>query len=293
MSTHAHNQPVDGPPGDFLARMVASSTQRWEEARAAEPFEDVWDRALDAPAPKALSLGDHGAFDIIAECKLRSPAEGALSQAGAGDGAQTLVRQAQAYAQGGACAISVLTEPTAFDGHIDHLRAVAQAVDAPVMCKDFLVADYQVVQARAAGASGVLLIVRALDDDDLFEMTDLALDLGMFALIEAFDAADLARLSRMLITRGRDLVPGTLLVGVNCRNLADLSIDPERFGQLRDAIPTGRPAVAESGLADAQDASRVARLGYDVALVGSALMRATDPAGALAGMLRAGREARA
>ncbi|MCU0689706.1 MAG: hypothetical protein MUE97_08205, partial [Phycisphaerales bacterium] len=166
--------------------------------------------------------------------------------------------------------------------------AVVDAVgeDVPVMRKDFLVADYQVVEARAAGAGGVLLIARMLDDDDLFEMLDLTLDLGMFALVEAFDAADLTRVRRMLITRGGELVESDqpIVLGLNCRNLADLSIDPARFASLRAEFPSGYPIVAESGLATAADAAKVVALGYDGALVGSAL----SPGGGGAGVDRGG-----
>lgn len=274
---------------DFLTRMTETSTQRWAEAREREDFEDLWDRAIDVALPPALQLES---FDLIAECKLASPSEGVLSNPDAADATEHLVNQALAYEAAGAAAISVLTEPTSFGGSLEHLAAVAEAVNVPVMRKDFLVADYQVVEARGAGAGGVLLIARMLSDEDLFEMLDLTLDLGMFALVEAFDAEDLARVRRMLITRGRELATGTTLLGLNCRNLADLSIDAARFAALKGEFPSRYKLVAESGLATAADVGRIAALGYDLALVGSALMKSRDPALLAGSMLDAGREAR-
>ncbi len=274
---------------DFLTEMGEGSTRRWAEAREREDFEDVWDRAIDVPPAPALRLG---AFDLVAECKLTSPSEGVLASVGPDDAVEHLVRQAKAYEAAGACAISVLTEPERFGGSLEHLSAVAGAVGVPVMRKDFLVADYQIVEARGAGAGGVLLIARMLNDEDLFEMLDLTLDLGMFALVEAFDAADLARIRRLLVTRGRELATGTTLLGVNCRDLSDLSIDAGRFEALRDEFPTGYKLVAESGLAVPGDVARVASLGYDLALVGSALMKHGDPLALAGGMLEAGRGAK-
>jgi indole-3-glycerol phosphate synthase len=281
---------------DFLAKMAAGSAARLAGAREVEEFEDVWDRAIDVAMPPVLEM-DVGGFGLIAECKVASPSEGALAQAG--DEASVIARvveQARAYVRAGASAISVLTEPEAFGGSLVHLAAVVEAVgeDVPVMRKDFLVADYQIVEARAAGAGGVLLIARMLDDDDLFEMLDLTLDLGMFALVEAFDAADLTRIRRLLITRGGELVESAqpIVLGLNCRNLADLSIDPARFASLRAEFPSGYPIVAESGLATAADAAKVAALGYDGALVGSALMKSGDPEGLAREMIEAGVAAR-
>jgi indole-3-glycerol phosphate synthase len=137
-----------------------------------------------------------------------------------------------------------------------------------------------------------LLIVRTLSNDDLFEMLDLTLDLGMFALVECFDEPDLQRLTRLLILRGKELCEGQVLAGLNCRNLSDLSIDPARFAQLKGHFPTGLPAIAESGLATPADAASVAALGYDGALVGASLMRSPDPFVLAQEMLAAGRAAR-
>jgi len=277
---------------DFLQQMKALSEQRAMEAREAVEFEDLWDAALDAPASYELVLDT---FDLIAEVKALSPSEGVLKQVTPETATDKAVAQARLYESAGAAAISVLTEPTQFGGSLDHLRAVAAAVSIPVMRKDFLVTDYQVVEAREAGASGVLLIVRMLADDDLFEMIDLTRDMGMFCLVEAFDQTDLQRLSRLLILRGGEFATGDhtgrLLVGLNCRDLATLRIDPARFEQLRAAMPSGYPLVAESGIATPEDAASVAKLNYNLALVGSSLMKAQDPESLATEMLASARAA--
>jgi indole-3-glycerol phosphate synthase len=280
-------------PEDFLDQMRLASEQRWAFSREQTPIEDLWDEAIDMPIPPQLALTG---FDLIAEIKLQSPSEGTLSSANTADDAaklESILSQAKAYEAAGASAISVLTEPTRFGGNLAHLTAVAQAVSIPVMRKDFLIADYQVIEARHAGAGGVLLIARLLNDDDLFEMADLARDLDMFVLIEAFDEPDLARIRRMLITRGREMIDRTpLLVGLNCRDLATLKIDRSRFETLRDAMPAGVPLIAESGVESASDAAFIGKLNYHGVLVGSALMKASSPRDLAQAILREGKAAK-
>jgi indole-3-glycerol phosphate synthase len=275
---------------DFLDTMKQLSEERTAAARAERDFEELWDAALDAAEPLTI---DHGIFDLIAEVKASSPSEGVLRPVTPETAIDEAVAQAELYEAAGAAAISVLTEPTKFGGSLDHLRAVAEAVSIPVMRKDFLTADYQVVEAREAGASGVLLIARMLSDEDLFEMTDLARDLGMFCLLEAFDGSDLSRINRLVVLKGHEFARGDhvgrLYVGLNCRDLATLQIDPKRFEVLKQYIPTGFPSVAESGINTPEDAARVARLGYNLALVGSSLMKAQDPQALAKAMIEAGR----
>ncbi len=271
---------------DFLQGMARSSAER---AALAPAFTDA---DFDKPVVP-LSLG---AFDIIAEIKHRSPAEGLLGDshpnsirrqspqsAGApAKGDSHLNARARAYAAAGAAAISVLTEPSRFDGELAHLEAVVAAVPGtPVMRKDFLVQPVQVLEARKAGASGVLLITTMLDDATLSSMLDAAFEHRMFVLLESFDEDDLRRSARFL---DRD---GELLIGVNTRNLRTLEVDGDRLRRLGPALPDAR-CVAESGLRDADDASRVAAWGYRAALVGTALMRSDDPAGLVAAMKTAG-----
>ena len=281
---------------DFLGRMTAASRERLAADKASEPEAAVLRRASERPHGPALRRSDLG-FDVIAEVKWRSPSEGSFGAQG-GDATVAVQARATAYAEAGAMALSVLTEPTAFGGDLTHLEAATAAVpETPVMRKDFLVDPYQVVQARALGAAGVLLIVRCLSDEVLVEMTACALELGMFALVEAFDADDLARCHRLVASRAGESQNGhldglgKLLVGLNCRDLATLDVEPTRFADLIGAFPDGVLRVAESGIAEPTDAASVVRLGYDTALIGSALMRSSDPGQALRAILAAGRGA--
>src|SRR6185436_4575242 len=174
-------------------------------------------------APR-LKLSPEG-FDIIAECKLASPSAGDLSQH-----TTDIDRRVQAYAQGGACAVSVLTEPTRFSGSLEHLAQTARTLaplGVPVMRKDFLVDPYQVMEARAAGAGGVLMIVRMLDRSRIKAMLDCAAMLKMFVLIEAFDATDLDVARDVLAMRRKH--DENILVGLNCRDLEKLTVDLGRL----------------------------------------------------------------
>ena len=260
---------------DFLKAMAESSAAR---AAQAPTFTDA---DFDKPAVP-LTLGT---FDIIAEIKNRSPAEGQLrcqSPYSESKGVSHLFSRAQSYAAGGAAAISVLTEPSRFDGELAHLEEVAAAVPGtPVMRKDFLVDPVQIHEARAAGASGVLLIATMLDDDRLRAMLDCAFEHGMFVLLESFSEDDLQRSARFL-----DL-DGQLLIGVNTRNLRTLEVDGDRLRRFSSLLPDV-PCVAESGLRAADDAARVAGWGYTAALVGTALMRSENPQALVASMRKAG-----
>ena len=178
--------------------------------------------------------------------------------------------------------ISVLTEPSRFDGELAHLEGVVAAVPGtPVMRKDFLVDPVQVLEARKGGASGVLLIATMLDDVTLLAMIDCAFEHGMFVLLESFDEDDLQRSARYI---DRD---GQLLIGVNTRNLRTLEVDANRLQRLAPSLPDAR-CVAESGLRTAEDAARVAGWGYTMALVGTALMRSDDPGALVMAMREAG-----
>lgn len=280
---------------DFLATMAASSRRRVEAAQFQLPQSELAASLQDLPAPPALQLSERG-FDVIAEMKLRSPALGQLGNA-AENSADDRIR---AYVKGGAAAISVLTEPDRFDGSLDHLRAasalrvVRQSADGrgsriPTMRKDFLVDPYQVLEARAAGAGGVLLIVRMLDDHSLSLLCETALAQQLFVLIETFDRADIARAER-LIDRFRS-ASTSLLLGINSRDLVTLQVVPDRLETLVSELPTSVPRVAESGVMTTADAARMASVGYDLALIGGALMQAADPAAHLAAMLEAARSA--
>ena len=259
---------------DFLHEMARLSAQR---AAAVAPIASA---QLDKPV---VELG-HGAFDIIAEIKGRSPAEGQLARHDHDHAAR-----ARQYASAGAAAISVLTEPTRFEGDLAHLEAVVAAVpDTPVMRKDFLVDESQVLEARAAGASGVLLIVAMLSDAKLRGMLDCAYEHNMFVLLELFDMADAARTSALMFSPDeQQAAAGKLLFGVNCRDLRTLEVDAGRFADFNPANQGGR-WVAESGLQTAEDAAVVASLGYSMALVGTSLMRHDDPGSLITEMRTAG-----
>lgn len=269
---------------DFLKTMARQSADRVSAAQGS-----VRSTHLDLPlVPLQL-----GAFDVIAEIKNRSPSEGALAAASA-----SRSEQAVRYVEGGAAAISVLTEPTQFAGELAHLEEVVRAVEhsaVPVMRKDFLVDPIQVLEARATGASGVLLIVTMLSEKQIEDMLNCAYEHGMFVLLESFDAEDLQRSSALLDeTRYREQAErGKLLFGINTRDLRTLHVDPERLKTLGPHLPQGCACVAESGLHNGHDAAAAAGWGYSLALVGTALMRSPDPGQLIQEMLTAGRERRA
>ncbi len=292
--------------GDFLAQMAHASRERVAHARMLCPEATLRQRARALPTAPRLALSDRG-FDLIAEVKLRSPALGRLSAVGRSGAAQAagtaeppigtqihaeIQARVRAYADAGAALISVLTEPTRFDGALAHLELAAQALDGrvPVMRKDFLVDPYQVYEARVAGAGGVLLILRMLDHAQQAALIEAAADVGLFALLEGFDADDLERASE-LVSHYREQAP--LLVGVNCRDLSTLEVVLERLEGLARYLPRGVPCVAESGIQTGADVDRVVRAGYDLALVGGALMRSEAPAELIAALLAAGHGAEA
>ncbi|HTD11840.1 MAG TPA: hypothetical protein VK676_07225 [Steroidobacteraceae bacterium] len=270
----------------FLEEMAAGSRERVRLAKSTCPAAVLEAQARSVPAAPRLRLEAYG-FDLIAELKLRSPAAGAL-----GAGSDNVEERVVAYAAAGAAAVSVLTEPSRFDGTLAHLQSVARILaplGVPAMRKDFLVDPYQVLEARAAGAGGVLVILRLLPREQITALLDCARAMGLFVLLEAFDAHDIQFMHELIAAhRGSN----QLLAGVNCRDLATLQILPQRLLELAPLLPAHIPRVAESGVLSAADAARVAAAGYSIALVGSALMQGKDP-GALAGqLLAAGRAAR-
>ncbi|MEO7352706.1 MAG: indole-3-glycerol phosphate synthase TrpC, partial [Marmoricola sp.] len=216
------------------------------------------------PMPAFRSPG----LSVIAEVKRRSPSKGALADI------PDPAALAAAYAAGGADAISVLTEQRRFGGSLDDLLLVRAAVSTPVLRKDFVVTGYQLLEARAAGADLVLLIVAALDGGLLGELHDQALSLGLTVLTEVHDEAE--------IVRALDV--GADLVGVNARDLKTLEVDRDTFGRLVTLLPEDVVKVAESGVSGPKDAARYAAEGADVVLVGEALVKDGDPRAAVAAM---------
>ena len=213
------------------------------------------------PMPHFRAAGS----SVIAEVKRRSPSKGDLATIP--DPAEL----ARRYAAGGAAAISVLTEQRRFGGSIADLRAVRAAVDTPVLRKDFIVTTYQVVEARAAGADLVLLIVAALGDDELRRLHDEARELGLTVLVEVHDEAETERAVSL----------GAELVGVNARNLKTLAVHDDTFGRLAPLVPDDRVKVAESGIFGPDDVARFVSEGARAVLVGEALVKDGDPEGAV------------
>ena len=266
----------------FLTRMALASKARADKARSTEPEEVLLDRALatDEPPPLILSR-----FNLFAELKLRSPADGPLAGAHYDQNGRL-----KAYASGGAAVVSVLTEPEEFKGSLAHLKEAAGVLNplgVPVMRKDFITEPYQVLEARAAGASGILLIVSMLNDEETLALIDSAQTCGLFVLLEGFTVQDLQRIKKLIAT-----LPTTpkqiTLIGVNCRDLKTLKVDFARFKELAKHLPDQTIAVAESGITTTQDITEIVQWGYQGALVGSALMTSGDPAETTAEFLAAG-----
>src|ERR1700688_2633499 len=205
---------------DFRAAMAAASRARVEAARAELPEAELRARPVASSVPPRLQLSSRR-FDLIAEVKFRSPASGQLRE---GNESSVLARVA-GYGEAGAAAVSVLTEPSRFDGSMRHLELAVRALAGriPAMRKDFLVDPYQILETRLAGAGGVLLILGMLDDAQLAALLKCALQLKLFVLLEAFDEADIAR-AAVLVNQHHKA--GQLLVGLNCRDLHTLKVVP-------------------------------------------------------------------
>lgn len=248
---------IDGVREDLGTRQRSTSLAAIQRrAEQAPPPLDAWSR-LSAPG-----------LAVIAEVKRSSPSKGALAEI---PDPATLARQ---YAEGGAAAVSVLTEGRRFGGSLADLDAVRAAVEVPVLRKDFMVTPYQVWEARAHGADIVLLIVAALDDAELSDLITLSGQLGMTALVEVHDEPETQRA----------VAAGATVIGVNNRNLKTLEVDLDTFGRLAPLIPDQCIKVAESGIRGADSAAEFARAGADAVLVGEALVTGGDPAGAVAAM---------
>lgn len=268
----------------FLDEMARLSAARVTEASAAVPLPAMRERARLAPVSPPLRL-DRDGFDLIMELKLSSPAQGVLAA-----DSLDVEDQVGAYASAGAAIVSVLTETARFRGSLDHLSRASTALrtrGVPAMRKDFLVDPYQLYEARAHGAGGVLLIARMLDDRQLDSMLREAHALGLFVLLETFDATDIARATLAAVNwRG---AAESLLIGINSRDLQTLAVVPQRLTELVTMLPRSHPRVAESGLATGADAQRLSAAGYSAALVGTALMSAADPVALGREMIAAGR----
>jgi indole-3-glycerol phosphate synthase len=259
---------------DLLETIVAATRRIVEVREAREPAATLAARTeARAMRPGCFreAVGNAAGLNVIAECKRRSPSRGVLR---ADYDAASI---AASYAAAGAAAISVLTEPTFFDGSLDHLRAVRNVTDVPLLRKDFVVSEYQLLEAKAAGADAVLLIVAALDSHALVALRTRAGALGLGTLVEVHDSEELDR----AIDAGADVV------GVNNRNLRTLVVDVHASEALIARVPRGVVAVSESGLRSADDLLRLRAMGYGAFLIGERFVTTADPGATLAALLSA------
>jgi indole-3-glycerol phosphate synthase len=257
---------------EILPAIVACARRRVAAHRVLVPDSVLREHASHAHPRGQLfeaQLGHRTRINVIAECKRRSPAKGVLQRN------YDPCTIAQAYASGGAAAISVLTEPCFFDGALGDVSRVRAAVDVPVLRKDFIVDEYQVHEARAAGADAVLLIVSVLKASELTRLLTVADEAGLAALVEVHDGRELEQA----------VVAGARLLGVNCRDLRTLKVQQDVFAELASQMPAHGVAVAESGMASAGDVRRFRDMGYHAFLIGEWLMTALDPRARLAGLL--------
>jgi indole-3-glycerol phosphate synthase len=257
---------------DLLRTIVAATRHTTQSRRTREP-EAALERRARAVQPGGdrflAALAAPGRVNVIAECKRRSPSRGVLLAD------YDPAALAGAYASGGAAAISVLTEPSFFDGALAHLEAVRQAVTLPLLRKDFIVEEYQLLEARAAGADAVLLIVAALEQEALIRLHARAGALGLAVLVEVHDEEELSRAADA----------GAAIVGVNNRNLRTLAVDVDTSCRLAGRMPRGVVAVSESGLRSRADLERLTAAGYRAFLIGERFMTDADPAAALRTLL--------
>jgi indole-3-glycerol phosphate synthase len=267
-------------PFDVLATIVSATRKRVEscrERRSMTVMTSLASKAVPDAAGFVARLCDPRVpYRVIAECKRRSPSRGVLRRD------YDPVAIAAAYERAGAAAISVLTEPSFFDGSLEHLEAVKAVVGLPVLRKDFTVDEYQVVEARAAGADAVLLIVAALTDPELARLLRTARDAKLAALVEVHDASELERA----------IGAGSEIIGVNNRSLKTLDVSVATSNALIDSIPDGCVAVAESGLRSGSDLRDLRAQGYDAFLVGERLVTADEPGPALEALLKSAADPR-
>ena len=250
-----------------LGRILTETRAELERRRREVPQAELERIAAHAPASErslAGALSGPG-IGVIAEFKRRSPSAGALAED------PRLQDILAAYQRGGAAAASILTEGPNFGGSLEDLRAARQACDLPLLRKDFIVEEYQLLEARAAGADAVLLIVAALRPDELRSLRQAAASLGLEVLVEVHDGQELSLA----------LASGAELIGINNRDLRDFSVDLDRTERLMDDVPDAVTVVSESGISSPEQLRRLAARGVGGVLVGERLMRAADPAAAL------------
>jgi len=246
----------------ILDEIVASKRREVATARKKMPLEELEAQAAEAPPVRDFraALAGPGPIQLVAEVKKASPSA-RLIRADFDP-----VAIARIYQEHGAACISVLTDVPYFQGHLSYLARVRASVAIPLLRKDFLIDEYQIVEARLAGADAILLIAEILDDATMATLLTRARTLGMSALVELHDAVNLPRV----------LAAGADLVGINNRDLRHFVTDIEHTLKLRDQIPSGIMVVSESGIRTRRDVERLEAAGVSAILVGESLMRALD-----------------
>jgi len=263
---------AESPTADLLATIVSAARRIVEVRKESTPLTELERQASQRPGPTRslrAALAAAGGPHVIAECKRRSPSKGVLRAS------YDPVAIARGYSANGAAAISVLTEPTFFDGSLDHLKGVRAAVDLPLLRKDFIVEEYQLLEAKAAGADAVLLIVSALGPDELKMLQRRAQELELEVLVEVHNVDEL----RTAIESGASLI------GVNNRNLRTLEVNRTVSYELIALVPRDVLSVSESGIRAPDDLRQLGALGYRGFLVGERFMTAPDPGAALGELL--------
>ena len=254
---------------DTLERICADKRQHVARRQAQRSLAVIEAAAERATAPRGFSQSlaqamDEGRYGLIAEIKKASPSKG-LIRADFNPADLAL-----AYSEGGAACLSVLTDEPYFQGRDDYLLSAREAVELPVLRKDFMLDPYQIFESRALGADAILLIMAALSDSEAAELHEIATGLGMDALVEVHDEAELERAQRL----------SARLIGINNRNLKTLAVDLKTAERLAPLVDRGRLVVAESGLSSPADLARMARIGVSTFLIGESLMREADVAAA-------------
>jgi indole-3-glycerol phosphate synthase len=255
----------------ILERIVQTKQEEIADAMRRRPLKELQHQAASMPPARDWtgSLVRRDRIGLIAEVKRASPSKGVLRSD------FNPVEIARAYVEGGADALSVLTDRDYFQGSLEYLESIRAAVEIPLLRKDFLIDPYQVVEARVAGADAVLLIAECLSPGQMMELRQCAVECGMETLIELYDPVHLPAV----------LASGTRWVGVNNRDLHTFEVDLQRAVRLRPQVPEGRYLVAESGIRDARDARLLWGHGVQAILVGESLMRQPDLASAVRQLL--------
>jgi indole-3-glycerol phosphate synthase len=253
-----------------LQRILSETRAEVARRKREAPIDPGDGSAALAPGPGRFhrALGAPG-IGVIAEFKRRSPSAGELHEA------PRLAQILAAYERGGAVAASVLTEGPNFGGALEDLGAAREACDLPLLRKDFIIDEYQLLEARAAQADAVLLIVAALEEEELSRLHARALALGLDVLVEVHDRREL----------DRALSLGAQIIGINNRDLRDFSVDIERTARLIEHVPAGISVVSESGIKDAEQLRGLRARGVQGVLVGESLMRSADPEAAVRALI--------